>query len=270
MKLFDEGGKITEIIQDGYSEWIIDTNDYLELVLVCDGQSDLFVKVKHAESITFHMQVLENASCTLFVWNESDCDITFNEKYEVRKNSVLKIAYGECNKANSTRKSTVLLKDEGAVATIKSATLCQSNKKFIIECVSEAPHTEGNIENYSVVVDHGNYQMEATGCIKKGAHGSKSHQTSRALTFDENQTATILPKLLIDENDVEASHATSVGQIDENQLVYLQSRGLTERQVMSLITIGYLTPIANFIENEELQKMLREEIESKVGETCLI
>ena len=270
MKLFDEGGKTTEIIQDGYSEWIIDTNDYLELVLVCDGKSDLFVKVKHAENLTFHMQVLENASCTLFIWNESDSDIVFNEKYEVKNNSTLKIAYGECNAANTTRKSTVLLKNEGAVATVKSATLCQSNKNFIIDCISEAPHTEGLIENYSVVLNNGNYKMEATGWIKKGAYGSKSHQTSRALTFDDNQRATILPKLLIDENDVEASHATSVGQIDENQLVYLQSRGLTERQVMSLITIGYLTPIADFIENEELQKRLHDEIESKVSESCLM
>ncbi|MPN41600.1 hypothetical protein SDC9_189154 [bioreactor metagenome] len=74
--------------------------------------------------------------------------------------------------------------------------------------------------------------------------------------------------LLIDENDVEASHATSVGQIDENQMVYLQSRGLNEKQVMGLITIGYLMPITGFIQNEELKEVLTNVIESKVTESC--
>ena len=80
--------------------------------------------------------------------------------------------------------------------------------------------------------------------------------------------AVILPKLLIDENDVQASHATSVGRIDENQLIYLQSRGLTEGQVLNLISTGYLMPIASFIENEQLQNQLKEEIESKVSASC--
>ena len=125
------------------------------------------------------------------------------------------------------------------------------------------------MENYSIVLQGGRYRMEATGKIEKGARGAKSHQTSRALTFDAQQTATILPKLLIDENDVEASHATTIGQMDENQMYYLQSRGLSEDEAIRLVTIGYLLPIARISDDPKLQEALAQEIETKVNEVCL-
>ncbi|MEG0076944.1 SufD family Fe-S cluster assembly protein [Anaerorhabdus sp.] len=270
MKLIDVGGRNNEIIPDGYQEWIIDTLDPLTLDLTCDGISSVFVNIKKASKLGIKMTVLENAGCSLLIWNNTTSPVEFDENYVVNKNSYLNLAYGECNTADIQRNSIVSLVDDGATAMIKSATLCKNKKNTSILCQSLAPHTTGNMENYSVVLEGGDYKMEATGKIHKGAYGSKSHQTSRALTFDDKQKATIIPKLLIDENDVEASHATSVGQIDENQMVYLQSRGLTQKQVLSLITIGYLMPIADFIENEELQTVLRREIESKVVESCSI
>ena len=71
--------------------------------------------------------------------------------------------------------------------------------------------------------------------------------------------------LLIDENDVQASHATTMGQIDENQLYYLQTRGLTKTQALGLITIGYLLPIASSLDDETLQEELSAKVEKKVG-----
>lgn len=270
MKLFDVGGKINQIIQSGYEEWIVDTLDPLTIDIVCDGHSSIYLNVKQAIDLKLNVTVLENAGLSLLVWNNAIEHINYNEEYYVKKNAVLNLAYGECNHADTRRVSNVSLQEEGATATIKSATLCKNVKHMNITCTSEAPYTDGKMENYSVVLEGADYVITATGKIVKGAHGSKSHQVSRALTFDENQNATIIPKLLIDENDVEASHATSVGQIDENQMVYLQSRGLTEKQVMSLVTIGYLMPIADFIENEELKQVLTNEIESKVTESCLM
>ena len=110
--------------------------------------------------------------------------------------------------------------------------------------------------------------MDATGRIDRGAYKSESHQTSRALAFSEKQISTIIPNLMIDENDVMASHATSLGRVDENQMVYMQSRGLTVNQVMQLISTGYLLPIADFIDNEDLRNTLRNDIESMVSKEC--
>ena len=73
------------------------------------------------------------------------------------------------------------------------------------------------------------------------------------------------PLLLIDENDVKASHATTLGQPDENQLYYLQTRGLSRKQALGLLTVGYIMPITELFEDETINQKLKNEIEMKVG-----
>ena len=80
--------------------------------------------------------------------------------------------------------------------------------------------------------------------------------------------AVILPELLIDEDDVQASHAMSMGRVDEDALYYLMSRGLSVQQCTSLISQGYLLPITETLNNEELKNKLKEEMERKIGELC--
>ena len=131
-----------------------------------------------------------------------------------------------------------------------------------------APHTSGKIENYAVVLDGGKLFIDAVGKIVNGASGSQSHQTSRALSFADGQQTKILPKLLIDENDVQASHAMSIGQADPEQLYYMESRGLSKAQCTSLLASGYLLPIADTLNDQTLSELLREEMERKVASLC--
>ena len=107
--------------------------------------------------------------------------------------------------------------------------------------------------------------IDAIGTIVRGAKRAKSHQTSRALSFEEGQRSTILPELLIDENDVEASHAMSIGSVDDEQLYYMMSRGLTVSQCTSLLSAGYLLPVVDVIDNEEVSNALRSELERKLS-----
>ena len=73
------------------------------------------------------------------------------------------------------------------------------------------------------------------------------------------------PILLIDEDQVKASHAMTLGQMDENQLYYLMSRGLNTQQALGLLSIGYLMPITQFFEDDEMNMKMKEEMEKKVG-----
>ena len=86
----------------------------------------------------------------------------------------------------------------------------------------------------------------------------------------EKQRSHVTPLLLIDENDVQASHATTLGQPDENQLYYLQTRGLSREQALGLLISGYLMPVAYGLNNEELQSEITRKIEEKAGLGCLM
>ena len=107
--------------------------------------------------------------------------------------------------------------------------------------------------------------IDGIGTITKGQHGSAAHQTNKIMVFDANCIASANPYLYIDEYDVKASHAAGVGKMDEDHLYYLQSRGLSKKQAMHLITYGYLKPVIEVIDNEMLKERFEEAL-SKVGD----
>ncbi|MNT88930.1 FeS cluster assembly protein SufD [compost metagenome] len=74
------------------------------------------------------------------------------------------------------------------------------------------------------------------------------------------------PILLIDEDDVTAGHAASVGQVNAEQIYYLMSRGISRDQAERLIIYGFLAPVVSDIPLEQLQNQLQSLVERKLGQ----
>jgi Fe-S cluster assembly protein SufD len=72
------------------------------------------------------------------------------------------------------------------------------------------------------------------------------------------------PILLIDEDDVTAGHAASVGRVDPIQLYYLMSRGIPQTEAERLVIHGFLAPVVNELPIETVKKQLTDLIERKV------
>lgn len=79
--------------------------------------------------------------------------------------------------------------------------------------------------------------------ILRGASGANGEQNERLLMLSPKSRADAIPMLLIDENDVKCGHAASVGQINEEQLFYLMSRGITEQDAKKMIVWGFVDPV---------------------------
>src|SRR5699024_8405101 len=79
--------------------------------------------------------------------------------------------------------------------------------------------------------------------IEHGATRSDAVQESRVLMLSEKARGDANPILFIDEDDVTAGHAASVGRVDELQLYYLMSRGLSKQESERLIIHGFLEPV---------------------------
>lgn len=236
----------------------------IEVHVEKNASSSLYLVIEKNARLKTRIFLEENAHLKLLSWNESE-EFTFDNEVVCAKDATIELNLGELGDGvvNSTQK--VILKEEGSSLKLRSAASVSTHKHFDIECIHEASHTESQMENYAVIYENGDFKMDDTGRILKGAYGSNSHQTSRALILSPKQKCDITPILLIDENDVQASHATTMGQIDENQLYYLQTRGLTKTQALGLITVGYLMPIASVLDNKELEEELMKKIEKKVG-----
>ncbi len=252
-------------LAEGYSEYEIDSHRDLELSFSGSGSCDVFIRIVRCPNLRIRTFAAADSRINFLFWNDSREKVTVDESHEVMRDAYLRVAYGECESGETDRNIWTALREEGARSLICSALFVAAEKKTRMNVVNFAPHTYGEMQNFAVVLKEGRLSIDAIGRIVNGARGSENHQTSRALCFEEGQRSQIIPELLIDENDVQASHAMSIGRVDEEQLYYLRSRGLSEKQCTMLISTGYLLPVADFIDNEELRQKLRAVLEEKVA-----
>ena len=76
--------------------------------------------------------------------------------------------------------------------------------------------------------------------VHPGAQQTDAHQTIRNLLLSSEARADALPNLEIEADDVKCSHAATVGQLDDEALFYLMSRGLPREQAERLVVLGFL------------------------------
>ena len=242
----------------------------IELNLDVKEDCNVFLRIKEVSSLKIRGLIPEDRKVSFFFWNECENFFEATETYDVEAKGEFVIGYGECNNASVDRNITVYLKGERSKAKVSTASLLNCRKDYRIRVVNDNVHTDALINNYAVVLKGGQLMIDAIGQILNGAYKSTSYQTSRALSFEEGQKATILPELLIDENDVQASHAMSIGRVDEAQLYYMMSRGLDIPDCTKLISLGYLLPIADIIEDEQFRKSIQTELENRIDSLCMM
>mgnify|MGYP004569191361 CR=1 FL=1 len=176
-------------------------------------------------------------------------------------------AYVDFAASNNIDAYTYHLTGKHAEVRLRLAVIAseKTRKKKQVKVVHEAPYSMSNMDNYGIAKDAGSLHIDGIGTITKGNHKSSSHQVNKILMFNDDCQAQANPYLYIDEYDVDAGHGASVGKIDDEQLYYLQSRGLSKEQALHLITLGYFTPIMEYITNEQVKEEFTNLLEEKVG-----
>ena len=101
--------------------------------------------------------------------------------------------------------------------------------------------------------------------IRKGAGGANGQQTEKLLMLSPQSRADAIPMLLIDENDVKCGHAASVGQIDENQMFYLMSRGVSESAAKRMIVWGFIDPVLAELPADAVRAAVERLLERKMA-----
>ena len=171
----------------------------------------------------------------------------------------------EVNDSLTDSKTNIYLEEQYASATTKTIAITnkEQSAKFTQLVEHNAPYTEGFIENYGVSNNNSALIFEGIGKINKNMKRSTARQQNRGIVLGANARLDANPLLLIDEYDVEASHGAAIGKIDEEQLYYLMSRGLTYKNAQRLIISGFLSPVINLLSSEELIEDFIGSVENK-------
>ena len=129
----------------------------------------------------------------------------------------------------------------------------------------KAKKTTSLIHNSIVANDQSKIKFDIYGTIEKYQSASRCFQHSRGIILGETSIIEVDPKLIINEYDVEAGHGAAIGQINQDELYYLSSRGLDENQSKRLIIQGYTDPFVSTFEAINHQKFINHAITLKMG-----
>ena len=129
------------------------------------------------------------------------------------------------------------------------------------ENVHSAKQTFSDIVTKGVLLDSSKALSRGLVKISENAAHSEGYEQQDALVLSSRAEADAIPNLVIHNHDVKCSHGSTIGQIDEEQLFYLQSRGLSKDAAQNLLVQGYFAPAIDAIENDVLKETVRQTIQ---------
>lgn len=173
---------------------------------------------------------------------------------------------GEMNDGNCMSDTSSLLKGSGSVSDTKLICIGANEQKLNI--TTNARHwgksSDSDMISRAVMTDSATAIINGITKIEHGATNSNGEQTERVLMLSPKARGDANPMLLIDEDEVTAGHAASVGQVDQEQIYYLMSRGVSRKDAERLIIYGFLAPVVNSIPIKKVSDQLQALIERKL------
>jgi Fe-S cluster assembly protein SufB len=134
--------------------------------------------------------------------------------------------------------------------------------------IHAAPQTTSSIFAKSISKDGGRSTYRGLLEVAKGATEARSKVVCDALLLDEDSRSDTYPTIRIDENDANIGHEATVSKVGEEQLFYLQSRGLDEEEASKMIVNGFIEPVVKELPMEyavELNRLIELQMEGSIG-----
>ncbi|PCR91410.1 Fe-S cluster assembly protein SufB [Natrinema ejinorense] len=131
-----------------------------------------------------------------------------------------------------------------------------------------APDTSSTIESKSISKDGGRTNYRGLVHIADGAENASTAVECDALMFDNDSTSDTMPYMEIEESKVDVAHEATVGKIGDEDIFYLQSRGLDDDDAKKMIVAGFIEPITEELPIEyavELNRLIELEMEGSLG-----
>lgn len=195
-----------------------------------------------------------------------DTILYFNRRAKIEKDAHVEWAIAFMNDCNTLGDLDSELVGEGSFADSKAIAVTTANQKVGINnrVTNRGLHSTGLINQRGVLLENSRLIFNGIGQIVHGAHGSKADHQNRVLMMSDKAHGDANPLLLIDENDVIAAHAASVGPVDKVQMNYLMSRGIPYDQAQRLVIRGFLGAVLDAIPNKDVRRKMIDILERKL------
>ena len=128
-----------------------------------------------------------------------------------------------------------------------------------------AEHTTADLVTRGVLDDVARSVYEGVQDVGEGAWNTSSYQRENTLMLSDESEADASPKLIIKNHDTEASHSATVGQVDQEDLLYMTSRSIDPNTARNMLVEGFFVPVLEEIDvdafREDLSDLIVERLD---------
>ncbi|AIS53502.1 FeS cluster assembly protein SufD [Thermoanaerobacter kivui] len=163
---------------------------------------------------------------------------------------------------------TVYLDEIGGTFNSKSIFLGVDSQKYDMsyKVFHQAPKTTSSVDLKGALKGSAKAVFRGNIDIKKGAKKAKADENETVLLLDKTVKSDAIPALYCGEDDVQANHSASAGQIDENKLYYVMSRGFSLEEAKLLMVQAVLNPVIDLIPYDPVREII---IKGHIGRRIL-
>ena len=239
-------------------------NSQFTLVETMESQGD------RANTITaFHEVIAEAGSQIHYVVFDKMSrhnDAYLSRQAVLKDQATLHWSIMAMNDGHSVEDVNTFLNGNNAQSSCSTITIGDGQQKQGVNAriTNQGRGSIGHIAQRGVVLDDATVSFNGIGHILKQAKYADSQQESRILMLSSGARGDANPILLIDEFEVQAGHAASIGRVDEEQLYYLMSRGLDRKQAERLVTRGFLGDVLKDLKSSDLRQRMSESLDYKL------
>jgi Fe-S cluster assembly protein SufD len=246
------------------------------LVWVEDGASVTFVheagsptadqQSLHAGIVELHvgagasLRFVELQSWGEHIWNFS------HERARLARDANLDWIFGALGSKLTKNFSEINLEGEGSNARMSGFYFTDGQQHLDHDTQQNhmAPHTTSDLLFKGALEENSRSVWQGMIYVAPGAQRTDGYQANRNLVLSKHARADSIPGLEIQADDVRCTHGATVGKIDETELFYLLSRGITPPEARRLIVEGFFDPIMQRIPFEGVRERFQQAIVHKL------
>ena len=245
-----------------------------QIEIVANGDTNVIIEYKsQTVQKCLHNGIIrtianENAKLNVTVVNllneESDNFEAIENKLE--KNSTVNYTIIDIGGKTSVSNYYSNIIGENADNDLKSIYLGIGEQRKDINYIAELRGTKTNIDIdvQGALKDSAKKNFKGTIDFKKGSKKAKGNENEYCMLLSDKAKSIALPMLLCTEEDVEGNHSTASGKIDEKQLFYIMTRGISYKEAVKLIVKSKFNKIIERISDEDLKEEVLSEIDKRL------
>lgn len=245
-----------------------------QIEIIANGDTNVIIEYKSQTSLKcLHNGIIraianENAKLDVTIVNLLNENSDNFEAIENRLEKNSKVNYTIIDIGGKTSISNYYsnIIGENADNDLKSIYLGIGEQKKDINYIAELRGTKTNIDIdvQGALKDEAKKNFKGTIDFKKGSKKAKGNENEYCMLLSDKAKSIALPMLLCTEEEVEGNHSTASGKVDEKQLFYIMTRGISYKEAVKLIVKSKFNKIIERILDEKLKNEILSEIDKRL------